>query len=102
MAEQVSVLTQIARPYAAALFDLATSEGSVDKVEAGNAGRRLRRRFLLALRRDFRDRFRFQAGHQPALFRFELGHAALRRAPRDCGCSGRPTRRWRWSAAGTG
>ena len=35
MAEQVSVLTQIARPYAAALYDLATSEGSVDKVEAG-------------------------------------------------------------------
>lgn len=35
MAEQISVLTQIARPYAAALFDLARSEGSVDAVEAG-------------------------------------------------------------------
>ena len=35
MAEQNSVLTQIARPYAAALFDLAKSEGSVDAVEAG-------------------------------------------------------------------
>jgi F-type H+-transporting ATPase subunit delta len=35
LAEQNSVLTQIARPYAAALFDLATSEGSVDKVESG-------------------------------------------------------------------
>ena len=29
------MLTQIARPYAAALFDLAKSEGSVDAVEAG-------------------------------------------------------------------
>lgn len=29
------MLTQIARPYAAALFDLAKSEGSVDVVEAG-------------------------------------------------------------------
>jgi F-type H+-transporting ATPase subunit delta len=29
------VLTQIARPYAAALFDLAKSEGSIDAVEAG-------------------------------------------------------------------
>ena len=37
MAEQNSVLTQIARPYAAALFDLAQSEGSVDQVEAGLA-----------------------------------------------------------------
>src|SRR5882757_3696509 len=35
LAEQVSVLTQIARPYAAALFDLATSENAVDAVEAG-------------------------------------------------------------------
>ena len=35
MAEQSSVLTQIARPYAAALFDLAKSEGSVDTVESG-------------------------------------------------------------------
>ena len=35
MAEQNSVLTQIARPYAAALFDLAKSEGSVDAVESG-------------------------------------------------------------------
>ena len=35
MAEQNSVVTQIARPYAAALFDLAQSEGSVDQVEAG-------------------------------------------------------------------
>ena len=31
------MLTQIARPYAAALFDLATSDGSVDKVESGLA-----------------------------------------------------------------
>ena len=29
------MLTQIARPYAAALFDLAKSEGSVDAVETG-------------------------------------------------------------------
>ncbi len=35
MAEQSGVLTQIARPYAAALFDLAKSEGSIDAVEAG-------------------------------------------------------------------
>jgi F-type H+-transporting ATPase subunit delta len=35
LAEQNSVLTQIARPYAAALFDLSKSEGSVDAVEAG-------------------------------------------------------------------
>jgi F-type H+-transporting ATPase subunit delta len=35
LAEQVGVLTQIARPYAAALFDLAKSEGSVDAVETG-------------------------------------------------------------------
>ena len=35
MAEQNSVLTQIARPYAAALFDLSQSEGSLDAVEAG-------------------------------------------------------------------
>ncbi len=35
MAEQSGVLTQIARPYAAALFDLAKSEGAIDKVEAG-------------------------------------------------------------------
>ena len=35
MAEQSSVLTQIARPYAAALFDLSRSEGSLDTVEAG-------------------------------------------------------------------
>ena len=33
MAEQNSVLTQIARPYAAALFDLAKSEGTLDAVE---------------------------------------------------------------------
>jgi F-type H+-transporting ATPase subunit delta len=37
LAEQNSVLTQIARPYAAALFDLATSDGSVDQVESGLA-----------------------------------------------------------------
>jgi F-type H+-transporting ATPase subunit delta len=35
LAEQNSVLTQIARPYAAALFDLSQSEGSVDAVETG-------------------------------------------------------------------
>jgi F-type H+-transporting ATPase subunit delta len=35
LAEQSGVLTQIARPYAAALFDLAKSEGSLDAVEAG-------------------------------------------------------------------
>jgi F-type H+-transporting ATPase subunit delta len=35
LAEQNSVVTQIARPYAAALFDLAKTEGSVDAVEAG-------------------------------------------------------------------
>ena len=34
MAEQNSVLTQIARPYAAALFDLSKAEGSVDAVES--------------------------------------------------------------------
>lgn len=38
MAEQSGVLTQIARPYAAALFDLARSEGSIDTVEAGLDG----------------------------------------------------------------
>ena len=37
LAEQSGVLTQIARPYAAALFDLAKSEGSLDAVEAGLA-----------------------------------------------------------------
>ncbi len=37
MAEQNSVLTQIARPYAAALFDLAKSDGAIDAVEAGLA-----------------------------------------------------------------
>ena len=35
MAEQNSVLTQIARPYAAALFDLSQAEGSVDAIESG-------------------------------------------------------------------
>jgi F-type H+-transporting ATPase subunit delta len=35
LAEQISVLTQIARPYATALFDLAGSEGSLAAVEAG-------------------------------------------------------------------
>ena len=35
MAEQSGVLTQIARPCAAALFDLAKSEGSIDAVESG-------------------------------------------------------------------
>jgi F-type H+-transporting ATPase subunit delta len=35
LAEQNSVVTQIARPYAAALFDLSKSEGSLDVVEAG-------------------------------------------------------------------
>jgi F-type H+-transporting ATPase subunit delta len=35
LAEQNSVVTQIARPYAAALFDLAKSEGALDAVEAG-------------------------------------------------------------------
>ena len=34
MAEQNSVLTQIARPYAAALYELSQSEGSVDAVES--------------------------------------------------------------------
>jgi len=34
LAEQNSVLTQIARPYAAALFDLSQSEGSADAVES--------------------------------------------------------------------
>ncbi len=38
MAEQNSVLTQIARPYASALFDLARSENSLAAVEAGLAG----------------------------------------------------------------
>jgi F-type H+-transporting ATPase subunit delta len=37
LAEQSGVLTQIARPYAAALFDLAKSEGSLDAVESGLA-----------------------------------------------------------------
>ena len=37
MAEQNSVLTQIARPYAAALFELSQSEGSVDAVESSLA-----------------------------------------------------------------
>ncbi|MEO6014895.1 MAG: F0F1 ATP synthase subunit delta [Devosia sp.] len=35
MAEQNSVLTQIARPYAAALFDLAKSENAVEVVDSG-------------------------------------------------------------------
>lgn len=35
MAEQSGVLTQIARPYASALFDLAKSEGTIDDVENG-------------------------------------------------------------------
>jgi F-type H+-transporting ATPase subunit delta len=35
LAEQNSVLTQIARPYAAALFDLAQADNSVAEVEAG-------------------------------------------------------------------
>ena len=35
LAEQSGVLTQIARPYAAALFDLAKSEGALDAVESG-------------------------------------------------------------------
>jgi F-type H+-transporting ATPase subunit delta len=35
LAEQNSVLTQIARPYAAALFDLAKSEGALEAVETG-------------------------------------------------------------------
>jgi F-type H+-transporting ATPase subunit delta len=35
LAEQNSVVTQIARPYAVALFDLAQSDGSIDQVEAG-------------------------------------------------------------------
>ena len=35
MAERNSVVAQIARPYAAALFDLAQSEGSVAAVETG-------------------------------------------------------------------
>ncbi|MGN6159371.1 MAG: F0F1 ATP synthase subunit delta [Devosia sp.] len=34
MAEQNSVLTQIARPYAAALYELSQSDGSVDAVES--------------------------------------------------------------------
>ncbi|MEO6395231.1 MAG: F0F1 ATP synthase subunit delta, partial [Devosia sp.] len=37
MAEQIGVLTQIARPYAAALFDLAKSEASLPAVESGLA-----------------------------------------------------------------
>ncbi|HWA20143.1 MAG TPA: F0F1 ATP synthase subunit delta [Devosia sp.] len=37
MAEQIGVLTQIARPYAAALFDLSQNEGSLDAVESGLA-----------------------------------------------------------------
>jgi F-type H+-transporting ATPase subunit delta len=37
LAEQSSVLTQIARPYAAALFDLSTAEGSLAAVESGLA-----------------------------------------------------------------
>jgi F-type H+-transporting ATPase subunit delta len=35
VAEQISVLTRIARPYAAALFDLARADGALDAVEAG-------------------------------------------------------------------
>jgi F-type H+-transporting ATPase subunit delta len=35
LAEQSSVLTQIARPYAVALFDLAKSEGALQAVESG-------------------------------------------------------------------
>jgi F-type H+-transporting ATPase subunit delta len=35
LAEQSGVLTQIARPYAVALFDLAKSEGKLDSVEGG-------------------------------------------------------------------
>jgi F-type H+-transporting ATPase subunit delta len=35
LAEQSGVLTQIARPYAAALFDLAKADGSIDAVEKG-------------------------------------------------------------------
>jgi len=35
LAEQSGVLTQIARPYATALFDLAKSEGTLDAVETG-------------------------------------------------------------------
>jgi len=35
LAAQDSVLVQIARPYAQALFDIAQSEGSLDRVEAG-------------------------------------------------------------------
>ncbi|MGV3652014.1 MAG: F0F1 ATP synthase subunit delta [Devosia sp.] len=34
MADQVSILAQIARPYAAALFDLAAADGRIDAVEA--------------------------------------------------------------------
>jgi F-type H+-transporting ATPase subunit delta len=37
LAEQSGVLTQIARPYAAALFDLAKSESTVDAVVSGLA-----------------------------------------------------------------
>jgi len=37
LAEQNSVLTQIARPYAAALYELSQSEGSVDAVESSLA-----------------------------------------------------------------
>ncbi|MEQ1768953.1 MAG: F0F1 ATP synthase subunit delta [Devosia sp.] len=35
MAEQIGVLTQIARPYAAALFDIAKSDGTVEAIESG-------------------------------------------------------------------
>jgi F-type H+-transporting ATPase subunit delta len=35
LAEQIGVLTQIARPYAAALYDLAKAEAAVEAVESG-------------------------------------------------------------------
>jgi F-type H+-transporting ATPase subunit delta len=52
LAEQSGVLTQIARPYAAALFDLAKSEGQLEAVESGLSG-------LAALADDSADFRRF-------------------------------------------
>ena len=52
MAAQNSVLTQIARPYASALYDLAAADGSVAAVEAGLVN-------LLALAEESPDFSRF-------------------------------------------
>ncbi len=83
MAEQNSVLTQIARPYAAALFDLAKSEGSLDAVEKSLADvTRLSsesedfRRFLRSpvistdVKSDAVDAILSKAGLQPAVTNF--------------------------------